>query len=55
MYKPHVAWFGPPGYEAVGRWLWRPLIWGLSSSLEQATVFELACTLSSSLEQAEVF
>ena len=27
-----VAWQGPPGYEGVGRGLWRPLIWGLSSS-----------------------
>ena len=44
-----VACSGPPGDEGVGRRLWRPLIWGLSSSPV------LQCTVSTDLQLCSIW
>ena len=43
-----VACSGPPGDEGVGRRLWRPLIWGLSSS-------PVLCTVSTDLQLCSIW
>ena len=50
-----VAWQGPPGYGGVGRGLWRPLIWGLSSSpvLPIKVQYQFQYTIISALFQPE--